>query len=213
MGLEDLAMFGAQPDFTILYPADATSAWRATYLIAETNGLGYIRTGRPATQVLYGPDESFSVGKCKVLRSSNEDRALVVAAGITVFEALAAYEQLLKRGIHVRVIDLFSVRPIDRGELIASARASGGIVITVEDHYEHGGIGDAVMSALALERIEFHKLAVREIAHSGKSKELLDKYGISARHIVEAVKHAVPPDRAKKSSEMARESRAAKVSR
>jgi transketolase len=195
MGLEDLAMFAAQPDFMVLYPADATSAWRATQLIAETNGPAYIRAGRPAAPVLYGPDERFSAGKCKLLRSSKEDRALIVAAGVTVFEALAAHDELLKKGIRVRVIDLFSVRPIDQGELIASARAAGGIVITVEDHYEHGGIGDAVISALALERVEFHKLAVREIAHSGKPKELLDKYGISAKHVVQAVLRAVPPER------------------
>ncbi len=191
MGLEDLAMMCAEPNFTVLYPSDATSAWRATGLIADHAGPCYLRTGRPNSPVLYGPNEPFEIGKCKVLRMSDDDKALVVAAGVTVFEALAAYDQLKQNGISVRVIDLFSVSPIDRDELISSTRETGGIVITVEDHYEHGGIGDAVLSALAEERIQACKLAIKEIPHSGKPKELIDKFGISARHIIEAVKQAI----------------------
>jgi transketolase len=191
MGLEDLAMLCAQPDFTVLYPADATSAWKATALIAEQSGPCYLRLGRPKSEILYGPDEQFAIGKCKVLRKSGKDKALVVAGGITVFEALAAYNQLQKEGISVRVIDLFSVQPLDRAELIASARAADSIVITVEDHYAHGGLGDAVLWALAEERVRAYKLAVREIAHSGKPKELIEKFGISSGHIVEAVKSAL----------------------
>jgi transketolase len=191
MGLEDLAMMCAQPDFTVLYPADATSAWRATALIADHSGPCYLRAGRPNSPILYGPGERFSLGKCKVLRRSDRDRALVVAAGVTVFEALAAYDQLQKENASIRVIDLFSVQPIDREELIASSRACGGVVITVEDHYEHGGLGDAVLAALAGEGIRGHKLAVRGIPHSGKPKELLDRFGISAGHIVEAVRRAL----------------------
>lgn len=193
MGLEDLAMMCAQPDFTVLYPSDATSAWKATALMAEHSGPCYLRTGRPATQILYGPDEQFAIGKSKVLRSSGQDKAVVVGAGVTVFEALSAHESLAKEGIAIRVVDLFSVQPIDREALIAAARAAGGIVITVEDHYEHGGIGDAVMAALSEERVRVVKLAVRDIAHSGKPKELLDKFGISAPHIAAAVKQAVQP--------------------
>jgi transketolase len=191
MGLEDLAMMCAEPDFTVLYPADATSAWKATALMVEQSGPCYLRLGRPNSPILYGPDEEFAIGKCKVLRKSDKDQALVVAGGITVFEALAAYDRLSKEGISVRVIDLFSVQPIDRVELIASARAVGGLVITVEDHYEHGGLGDAVLSALAQESIQAYKLAVRGIAHSGKAKELIEKFGISADHIVNAVKSAL----------------------
>ncbi len=191
MGLEDLAMMCAQPDFTVLYPADATSAWKATTLIVEQYGPCYLRLGRPESPILYGPDEEFAIGKCKILRKSGKDKALVVAGGITVFEALEAYVQLNKQGISVRVIDLFSVQPIDRDELIASARAVGGVVITVEDHYAHGGLGDAVLSALAQESIQAYKLAVREIAHSGKAKELIEKFGISSGHIVNAVKSAL----------------------
>ena len=188
MGLEDLAMMCAQPDYAVLYPADGTSAWKATALMTEHPGPCYMRAGRPASPILYGPEEEFAIGKCKVLRSSDHDNALVVAAGVTLFEALAAYDQLAKEGISIRVIDLFSVSPIDRQELIASARAAGGNVITVEDHYEHGGLGDAVLSALSEEKVRVRKLAVTEIARSGKPKELLDRYGISARHIVDAVK-------------------------
>jgi transketolase len=191
MGLEDLAMMCAEPDFTVLYPADATSAWKATTIMVEKSGPCYLRLGRPKSPILYGPDEEFAIGKCKVLRKSDKDRALVVAGGITVFEALAAYDQLQRDGVSVRVIDLFSVQPIDRDELIASARAAGGVVITVEDHYEHGGLGDAVLSALAEESVRVYKLAVREIAHSGKAKELIEKFGISSGHIVNAVRSAL----------------------
>ncbi|HJT89731.1 MAG TPA: transketolase [Bryobacteraceae bacterium] len=193
MGLEDLAMMCAEPDFTCLYPADAASAWRAVELIAAHPGPGYIRLGRPNAPVLYGPGETFEIGKCKVLKRSEQDRALIVAAGVTVAEALGAYEQLASSGIPARVIDLFSVQPVDRQELIASARACGGIVVTVEDHYAHGGLGDAVLAALAQERVKVNKLAVTGIAHSGKPAELLNKFGISAGHIVQAVKQALAP--------------------
>ena len=191
MGLEDLAMICAEPDFTVLYPADATAAWQSVRLMAERPGPAYVRLARAGTAILYGSDEPFEVGKCKVLRKSDKDRALVVAAGVTVFEALAAYDSLQKEGIAVRVIDLFSVQPIDGAELAASAKAAGGVVITVEDHYAHGGLGDAVLGALAREPVKVTKLAVREIAHSGKPRELLDRFGISANHIVGAVKAAV----------------------
>jgi transketolase len=191
MGLEDLAMSCAEPDFTVLYPADATSAWKATALIAEHTGPCYLRIGRPNSPILYGPDEQFAIGRCKVLKQSGRDKALVVAAGITVFEALTAYDQLQKEGISVRIIDLFSVQPLDRDELITSARAAGGIVITVEDHYAHGGLGDAVLSALAEARVRAYKLAVREIPHSGKPEQLIEKFGISSGHIVNAVKSAL----------------------
>jgi len=188
MGLEDLAMMCAQPNFTVLYPSDATSAWRATGLLAESSGPGYLRAGRPNNPVLYGPDETFEIGKCKILRKGEKDRALVVAAGVALFEALAAHDQLQKDGIAIRVIDLFSVRPIDQENLAASARDAGGNVIVVEDHYLHGGIGSAVLAALAQERVRIQQLGIREIPHSGKPKELLDKFGISAAHIVDAVK-------------------------
>lgn len=184
MGLEDLAQMCAQPDMTVLYPADATAAWEATRLAASVNGPCYIRLGRPDSDVIYPPDTSFAVGRCQVLRESANDRALIVAGGVTVFEALAAYEIMRSNGVDVRVIDLFSVQPIDADTLVTAARGAGGIVLTVEDHYAHGGLGDAVAAVLAEERMLVKKLAVREIPHSGKPSELLERYGISARHIV-----------------------------
>ena len=195
MGLEDLAMMAAEPNFTVLYPSDATSAWKAVFLLAERAGPGYLRTGRPNTPILYGPDEEFAIGKCRILRKSDQDKALLVAAGVTVFEALEAYNELQKNGIPVRVIDLFSIQPIDRATLIESARAVGGLVVTVEDHYVHGGLGDAVLSALAQESVKVSKLAVGSIPRSGKAKELLDEFGISAPHIVNAVKTIISRER------------------
>ena len=188
MALEDLAMMCAEPGMTVLYPADATSAWRATELAIRLAGPFYLRLGRPEAPILYAPAEEFSVGRCKLLRQSNEDRVLIVAAGVTVAEALVAHDELTKEGVNVRVIDLFSVQPIDRETLIAGARACRGNVVTVEDHYAHGGIGDAVLAALSGERCAVHKLAIQEVPRSGKPNELLDHYGISAPHIVDAVK-------------------------
>jgi len=153
MGLEDLAMVAAQPNFTVLYPSDASSAWCATQLLAQRVGPSYLRLGRPKAPVLYGPDEKFEIGKCKVLRQSDHDRVLVVAGGVTLLEALTAYDQLQKENISIRVVDLFSVQPIDREGLLAAAEAVGGTVITVEDHYAHGGLGDAVAAALVLRYI------------------------------------------------------------
>lgn len=188
MGLEDLAAFCAEPNFTVLCPSDATSTWHATELLATQKGPAYIRLGRPNTHILYGTEEPFAIGKCKVIRKSDSDSCLVVAGGVTLNEALAAYDRLKQEGIHLRVIDLFSIQPIDQEELIASARACHGKVITVEDHYAHGGLGDAVLAALATEPVTVKKLAVREIPRSGKPKELIEKFGISAGHIIETAK-------------------------
>ena len=191
MGLEDIAMFAAEPNFTVLYPSDATSAWAATMLAADLVGPTYVRLGRPNNPILYGPDEKFDIGKAKVLRQGNNDRVLVVAAGVTLFEALKAYDELKKSGIEIRVVDLFSVQPIDRQTLLASARAAGNQVITVEDHYSHGGLGDAIASVLSTERIPVHKIAVTEIPHSGKPQELVEKFGISSKAIIAKVKELV----------------------
>jgi transketolase len=188
MGLEDIATACVEPNYTVLYPSDATSAWRAIELAIEIDGPVYVRTSRPKTAVLYGGGEPFPLGKCKVLRQSDKDRVTVVGAGVTLYEALKAHDELAKEGITIRVIDLFSVQPIDKETLTAAAKATNGLVVTVEDHYAHGGIGDAVLSALADQRVAVHKLAVRDIARSGGPDELLDMFGISARHIVAKVK-------------------------
>ncbi|MEQ1895917.1 MAG: transketolase [Vicinamibacterales bacterium] len=188
MALEDLAMMRAQPNITVLYPCDAVSTERLVALMAATPGPAYMRTSRPKTPVIYGPDETFTVGGLKVLRSSGADVATVIGAGITVFEALAAYDQLKAAGVSIRVVDLYSVQPVDAAALVACAKETGGRLITVEDHYAAGGIGDAVASAVAPAGFTVTRLAVREIPRSGKPEELVDRYGISARHIVQAVR-------------------------
>ncbi len=187
MALEDLAMFRAQPNIAVLYPCDAVSAERLVVAAANFKGPAYIRTSRPKTPVIYGPDEVFSVGGLKVLRESANDVVTVVGAGVTVFEALKAYEQLKAAGTFIRVIDLYSVAPVDAPALIKAGTATGGQIITVEDHYPAGGIGDAVSEAVGEAGIRVLRVAVREIPRSGKPEELLDRFGISANHIVNAV--------------------------
>ena len=188
MALEDLAMCRAQPNIAVLYPCDAVSAERLVALAAYHAGPVYIRTSRPQTPVTYSNEETFSIGGLKVLRQSGDDVATVIGAGVTVFEALKAYDALKVSGTAIRVIDLYSVAPVDKAALVAAARATGGHLITVEDHYAGGGIGDAVAEAVADGGFTVHRLAVREIPRSGKPDELLDRFGISARHIVEAVR-------------------------
>jgi transketolase len=187
MALEDLAMMRAQPNITVLYPCDAVSTDRLVERMAYHNGPAYMRTSRPKTPVIYGPDDTFVIGGLNVLREAGSDVATVIAAGVTVFEALDAHERLGKEGISVRVIDLYSVQPIDTATLVRCARETKGRLITVEDHYVGGGIGDAVASAVAGHGFTVHRLAVREIPRSGAPEQLLDYYGISARHIVDAV--------------------------
>ena len=188
MALEDLAMCRTQPNITVLYPCDAVSTERLVGLAAYRPGPAYIRTSRPKTPVIYSTDEVFTVGGLKILRESANDVATVIGAGVTVFEALKAHDQLKASGTLIRVIDLYSVAPVDRAALVTAARATEGCLITVEDHYAAGGIGDAVAEAIADTGLTVHRLAVREIPRSGKPDELLDCYGISASHIVEAVR-------------------------
>jgi transketolase len=187
MGLEDLAMFRPVPNAVILYPCDAVSTERLLVEAAKRDGICYIRTTRPKTPVLYSNDEPFPIAGSKVLRRSDKDSVAVIAAGVTVYEALKAADVLAQEGIMVRVIDAYSVKPIDRQTLASSARDVGGKVVVVEDHYFEGGLGDAVLNAIGGEA-KIVKLAVTEIPRSGPPEALLDKYGISSRHIVDAVK-------------------------
>ncbi len=138
--------------------------------------------------MIYSNEEIFKIGGLKVLRESSNDAATVIGAGVTVFEALTAYEELKKSGTSIRVLDLYSVSPVDSDALVAAGRATNGCLVTVEDHYAAGGVGDAVAAAVADAGFTVHRLAVREIPRSGKPTELLDRFGISARHIVEAVR-------------------------
>ena len=187
MGLEDLAIFRPIPGCVVLYPSDAFSAEACVREMARHKGMAYLRTTRPATPLIYGRDEVFPIGGSKTLRRSPGDAATVVAAGITVFEALKASDELKKEGLAVRVIDAYSVQPLDRDGIARAAAETGGRVVVVEDHFAGGGLGEAVAGSLAGKAALVH-LCVRELPRSGKPDELLDLYGIGARHIVRAVK-------------------------
>ena len=185
MGLEDMAMFRAVVGSSVLYPCDAISTERLMEQAVATHGIVYIRTTRPATPILYPDSETFSVGGSKVLRSSDHDQFTVVAAGITVHEALAAYEALRKKNITVRVIDAYSVKPLDERTLQQAARETQAI-ITVEDHWIDGGLGDAVASHLGTQGLVI-KLAVQREPHSGTQQQLLQLHGISR----DAIEHRI----------------------
>ncbi|MEM2644091.1 MAG: transketolase [Candidatus Bathyarchaeia archaeon] len=186
MGLEDLALFRAVFGSTVLYPCDAVSAEKLTCVMANYEGISYIRTTRPKTPVIYSNDEKFHIGGSKVLRWSRNDVATIVAAGVTVHEALKAYEKLRAEGINVRVVDCYSVKPLDSETLIKAYEETKHI-ITVEDHYPEGGIGEAVASL----GLKPHILAVRKMPHSGKPEELLAEQGIDANGIIRKVKELI----------------------
>lgn len=191
MALEDIAAFRAVHGSVILYPSDAYSAERLTEQAARLPGITYIRTSRPKTGLLYSAGEKFPVPGFHVLRQSAKDATLVIGAGITAHEALKAYEQLKSENISVRVVDLYCVKPIEGLRLAEHLRACNNFLITAEDHYPEGGLGEAVISALAeveAAPARFKKLAVNGLPHSGKADELLDAFGISSRHIAEAVR-------------------------
>ena len=187
MGLEDLAIFRAIPGSVVLYPSDAVSTEHLVVEAARHRGICYIRTTRPKTPVVYANDEGFPIGGSKVLRQSAADRATVIAAGITLHEALKAASKLESAGTPIRVIDAYSVKPIDTQTILRAAKDTGGRVVVVEDHYEEGGLGDAVLNAVG-NQAKVLKLAVREIPRSGPPEALLEKYGISASRIVDAVR-------------------------
>jgi transketolase len=189
MGLEDLALFRPIPGCAVLYPSDAYSTEGCVESMAGYKGMTYLRTTRPGTPILYKKDASFPIGGSKVLRRSQKDAAAVIAAGITVHEALKAWEELKKENISVRLIDAYSVQPLDE-IIVREVRKAGRKAVVVEDHFRSGGLGDAVASLLGGSAEIIH-LAVDELPRSGEPDELLDKYGISARHIMQAVKKLV----------------------
>ncbi|MEU7057761.1 transketolase [Streptomyces sp. NPDC046197] len=184
MGLEDLAMLRAIHGSTVLYPSDANQTAKLVAAMADLDGIRYLRTSRGASRVIYGPDEEFPVGGSKVLRSSDRDRLTIVAAGVTLHEALAAAEALDQEGIQVRVIDLYSVKPVDRNTLRRAAEDTG-CLLTVEDHREEGGLGDAVLDAFLDGRPvpRLVRLAVRTMPGSASPAEQLHAAGIDAESI------------------------------
>jgi transketolase len=191
MALEDIASLRAVHGSVVLYPSDATSTAALVKLMADTPGILYLRTTRGAYPVLYPPGESFAIGGSKVLCSSETDRVTLIGAGVTLHECLDAAGQLAEGGVAARVIDLYSIKPLDVDTLLDAYAATDGRLVIAEDHYPEGGIGEAVLSALAeagVPRLEVAHLAVRGLPTSGTTPELLDAAGISARHIVEAAR-------------------------
>ncbi len=197
MALEDLAMMRAVCGSTVLYPCDPNQTARLVAAMADVEGIVYLRTTRGALPTLYGADETFPIGGSKTLRRSDNDQVTLVGAGVTVHEALAAADQLKAAGIVARVIDAYSVKPIDVTTLRQAAAETGGRLVVAEDHWAEGGLGDAVLAAFsgdadgrapAAAEPRVVKLAVRQMPGSGKPAELLDAAGISARHIVDAAK-------------------------
>lgn len=187
MGLEDIALFRALFDSVVLYPADCYAAEALVEETAKHNGIAYIRTTRKDTAVLYGSEETFPIGGSKTLRSSNADSVTVIGAGVTLYEALAAHDILQKQGIAIRVIDLYSIKPLDVKTLQQCASQTKAFIV-VEDHYPEGGIGEAVASALIESGIPMYSLAVRKLPRSGTPDELLAYEEINKDAIVKKVK-------------------------
>jgi transketolase len=191
MALEDLAAFRAVHSSIVLYPSDPNQAAALVRLMADHPGIAYMRTHRGATPTIYGPDEQFEIGGSRVLRSSDDDQVTLVGAGVTLHEALKAADALGEHGIAARVIDLYSVKPVDE-ETLRQAAADTGAVVTVEDHWPEGGLGDAVLSALAeVEGVRVRKLAVTTMPGSGKPAELIHEVGIDAEAIAAAARDLV----------------------
>ncbi len=195
MGLEDLAMFRAVHGSAVLCPSDANQTARLVEAMAERGGITYLRTTRPETPVLYEPDEEFSIGGSHVLGASPEDAVAIVAAGITVYEARKAARMLEKEDISARIIDLYSIKPLDAATLLEAAEVTDGRLVTVEDHWPEGGLGDAVLEVFASGElpVRIRKLAVREMPGSGPPNVLLSQAGIDSHHIAQAARLLVRP--------------------
>ncbi len=192
MGLDDIAMMSALAGSIVLYPADATSTQALMAHMLEYNqGISYLRTTRMPTPVIYDGSSGFIIGGCNVLRRSKTDKACIVAAGVTLFEALKAHDELARRGIAISIIDLYSIKPLDHATLTDVVRTSDGVVITVEDHYLEGGMGSHVCYALRNEHFKISCLAVKRMPQSGEPQELLAFCGIDAAAIVHAVLEAL----------------------
>lgn len=185
MGLEDLTMFRSVPRCTVFYPSDAVSMERAVELAANTKGICYIRANRPNTPIIYKMEQPFKIGRANILRASDDDKILIISAGVTLVEVLKACEILEEEGVSARVLDPFTVKPIDEEGIIKNAKEAKGTILVIEDHYPEGGLGEAVKSAVAMERdIIVKHMAVYEIPKSGEASELYTKYGISMGNIV-----------------------------
>jgi transketolase len=191
MGLEDIAMFRSLPNSIVFYPSDALSTEKIVNLCSELKGIKYLRTTRPKTPVLYDNKEDFEVGGFKVLKQSNKDKVVLIGSGITLHESLKAQEELKKHKIDAAVIDLYCIKPINSRKLEQFIKSHGNKLIITEDHHFEGGIGEALLSALNGSGITINHLAVSVVPHSGRKDELLDKYGINAKAIVNEAKRII----------------------
>ena len=185
MALEDIALMRSVQGSSVLYPADAVATEKLLEEMAKTRGIQFLRTSRPKTPVIYGNDEQFPIGGAKVLREGT--KATIVSAGVTLFEALKAADTLKAEGVTVTVIDAYSVKPLGKDVILAAAKKTGNVVITVEDHYPEGGLGDAIAGELSSEGVKVHKLAVNGLPRSGHAAELMAAFGIDAAAIVKKV--------------------------
>jgi transketolase len=188
-------MFRAVHGSTVLYPSDANQTAKLVALAADNPGITYLRTTRADTPVIYHPEAEFEIGGSRLVHASLHDVVTIAAAGITVHEAIKAALQLAAKGIYARVLDLYSVKPIDREALLDSLRATGGRLVTVEDHWPQGGLGEAVLEAIAESGLSLQvvKLAVRGLPGSGTPAELLHAAGIDADAIAAAVRSLLDP--------------------
>ena len=184
MGLEDIGMFRCLPNSIVLYPSDAVSTEKLVCLASNNYGIKYLRTTRGKTNVIYNNEEEFRLGEFKVVKSSNTDKAVILGSGITLHESLKAYEELKKQGINVTVVDCYCIKPFNHTKLIELVRKSGNKIIIVEDHYREGGIGEMILKGLVRTGIQTISLCVKELPHSGKPEELLERYGIDSKTIV-----------------------------
>ncbi|MBN2505857.1 MAG: transketolase [Verrucomicrobia bacterium] len=191
MGLEDIAMMRALGGSVVLYPCDAISTEKLVEQMLQHPGITYLRTSRPKLPVIYDPAEHFTIGGARIVRQAPGDKLTVLAAGVTLFEALKAADILRKENLTVTVIDTYSIKPLATDLILAAVRKANNLVVTVEDHYAEGGLGDAVAGELCPHGVRVHKLAVTELPHSGKPAELLAKYGIDAAAIVAKVKSLI----------------------
>ncbi|MGN9809286.1 transketolase [Micromonospora sp. BQ11] len=194
MGLEDLAAMRAVHGSTVLYPSDAVSCAALVAQMPDRKGVNYLRTTRGGYPVLYDNDDTFPVGGSKVLRGGGDDHVALIGAGVTVHNCLAAADELAREGINARVVDLYSVKPLDRQRVLDAARDTGGRLVVVEDHHPEGGLGSAVLESMAdvAEPVRVAHLAVRKLPTSGKPTELMDAAGIGVSAIVAAARASVP---------------------
>ncbi|MCK4650691.1 transketolase [Candidatus Babeliales bacterium] len=188
MGLEDIAMIRVIPNSIVLYPSDGVSAYKLTELMANYHdGISYLRTSRPSTPIIYDKNEEFKIGGCKVLKQSDNDKCCIIAAGITLIESLKAYEELKSKGVLVSVIDLYSVKPLDEKTIREISKKSDNKIVTVEDHYLQGGMGEAVNSIVVNDNIKIKNLSVKILPRSGTKDELLKYAQIDCQSIVRIV--------------------------